>query len=95
MLARGWRGGGGEIDLVAARGRVLALCEVKARSRPEALAEPVTARQRARIARAASAWLARRPPPPGTEVRLDLVTVLVGDGRPAVRHLPGALGDGG
>ena len=89
MLARGWRGGGGEIDLVAARGRVLALCEVKARSRP------VTARQRARIVRAASAWLARRPPPPGTEVRLDLVTVLVGDGRPVVRHLPGALGDGG
>lgn len=95
MLARGWRGGGGEIDLVAARGGVLALCEVKARSEPEALVEPVTARQRARIARAAAAWLARHPPPPDTEVRLDLLTVLLGGRRAVVRHLPGALGEEG
>ncbi|HSJ73403.1 MAG TPA: YraN family protein, partial [Miltoncostaeaceae bacterium] len=31
ILASRWRGAGGELDLVAARGAVVAICEVKAR----------------------------------------------------------------
>ena len=61
VVATRWRGAGGEIDLVAARGGVVALCEVKARSDPAALAEPVTAAQRVRIRRAAEAFVASRP----------------------------------
>jgi len=49
IVARRWRGGGGELDLVARRAGVLAVCEVKVhRGSPVAYA-PVGARQRARI----------------------------------------------
>ncbi len=92
ILARRWRGAGGELDLVAGRAGVLALCEVKARTDPRALLEPHTAAQRRRMARAAAAYLAARPPPPGTTVRLDLVTVRLGRLRAPVRHLPGGAG---
>jgi putative endonuclease len=93
VLATGWRGAGGEIDLVAARGGVLALCEVKARSAPAALGEPVTAAQRARIRRAAEAFVASRPDLAGLQPRLDLVTVRLGRVRARVRHQPGVVAD--
>ena len=86
------RGGGGELDLVAARGGVLALCEVKARSDPAALLEPVTAAQRARIRRAAEAFVASRPDLAGLQPRLDVLTVRLGRVRAHVRHQPGAGG---
>lgn len=88
-----WRGAGGEIDLVAARGRVLALCEVKARSDPAALIEPVTAAQRIRIRRAAEAFVASRPDLAALAPRLDLITVRLGCVRARVRHQPGVVGD--
>lgn len=90
VIAQRWRGGGGELDLVARRGRTLALCEVKARGDPAALAEPMLAAQRARMARAAEAFLAGRPELAGLEVRLDLIAVRLGRWA-AVRHLPGAI----
>jgi putative endonuclease len=93
VLTTGWRGAGGEIDLVAARGGVLALCEVKARSDPAALLEPVTAAQRARIRRAAEAFVASRPDLAGLRPRLDLLTVRLGPVWARVRHQPGAVGD--
>lgn len=89
VVARRWRAAGGEIDLVAARGGVLALCEVKTRSDAAALAEPLTAAQRARMRRAADAWLALHPLAAGGEVRMDLITVRPGRLRARVRHLPG------
>jgi putative endonuclease len=90
VLARRWRAAGGEIDLVVARGGALVLCEVKTRSDAAALDEPLTAAQRARMRRAARAWLALHPPPDGAEVRMDLITVRPGRLRARVRHLPGA-----
>ncbi|WP_217912975.1 YraN family protein [Miltoncostaea marina] len=92
ILATRWRGGGGELDLVAARGRVVAVCEVKTRADDGALAEPLTAAQRGRMARAARAFLARRPELAGHEVRLDLIAVRAGRLRARVRHRPGAAG---
>ena len=92
VLATGWRGAGGEIDLVAARGGVLALCEVKARSDPAALVEPVTAAQRTRIRRAAEAFVASRPDLAALQPRLDVLTVRLGRIRARVRHQPGAAG---
>jgi putative endonuclease len=91
ILARNWRGGGGELDLVARRGAVVAVVEVKRRADPAALAEPVRAAQAARLRRAAEAWLARGdgPPPGVSEVRLDLATVVRRGPLLRVRHLRG------
>jgi putative endonuclease len=91
ILARNWRGPGAELDLVALRGGLLAIIEVKARSRGAALAEPVTAAQQARIERGARAFLAARPELASGAVRFDLLTVWRGHGRSRVRHVPGAF----
>ena len=92
VLTTGWRAAGGEVDLVAARGGVLALCEVKTRSDAAALLEPVTSAQRARIRRAAEAFVAGRPDLGGLHPRLDVLTVRLGRFRARVRHQPGAGG---
>ncbi len=92
VLASRWRGAGGELDLVAARAGVVAICEVKARGDPAALDEPVTAAQRARIARAAEAFLASRPELAERTVRLDLIAVRLTRWRAWVTHRPGGLG---
>ena len=93
ILAARHRAAGGELDLVAARGDVVAICEVKARGDREALTEPVTAAQRDRIRRAAEAYVAARPELAERTVRLDLLAVRLGRFRARVRHLPGAVGD--
>ena len=92
ILASRWRGAGGELDLVAARGGVVAICEVKARGDPTVLDEPVTAAQRARIARAAEAYLAAHPELANRTVRLDLIAVRLGGWRVRVVHRPGVIG---
>jgi putative endonuclease len=93
ILAQRWRGAGGELDLVAVRGGVVAVCEVKARADPRALAEPITAAQRARIRRAGEAFLASRPDLAELSPRLDLITVRIGRWHAQVRHLPGVVAD--
>src|SRR6185369_8239522 len=52
IRARGWRCPSGEIDILARRGRVLAIIEVKSRSEIAAAASALAPRQRRRIARA-------------------------------------------
>jgi putative endonuclease len=91
ILAERWRGAGGELDIVAARGMTLIACEVKTRADPEALAEPLTPMQRARIARAMEAWVALHPGPDWREMRLDLITVRPGRLRARVRHRAGVV----
>ncbi len=89
VVARNWRGSGGELDLVVTRGHVVAVVEVKTRADPAAHTEPVTAAQRERIARAAGAFLAARPGLGGRKIRFDVV--VVGTGWPApVRHIAAA-----
>ena len=75
----------GEIDLLAQRGDVLAVVEVKSRTSIEAALEAVSATQRARLKRAARAIAARRTLRPN--VRLDLVA-LAPNSWP--RHIPDA-----
>jgi putative endonuclease len=95
ILARNVRAGGVELDLVAARGPLLAIVEVKARrgracGAPE---EAVDARKRGRLVRGARAWLAassRRY----ASVRFDVVTCELEDGEWRVRHWPGAFDAG-
>lgn len=93
ILETRWRGGGGELDIVAARGMTVIACEVKTRADGHALIDPLTSAQRLRIARALEAYVARDPVLGGRELRLDLITVRPGRLRSRVRHLPGVVGD--
>ncbi len=77
----------GEIDVVARRGGVVAMVEVKARAHVQDALEAVTARQQDRIARAAAAYLARRPALARLSIRFDIVVVV--PGRPP-RHIADA-----
>lgn len=82
VLGRNLRVKGGEIDLLARDGEVLVFCEVRWRADARfggALAS-IDARKRARMQRAARAWLACRPVLP--RCRLD---VLCADGAPPWR----------
>ena len=99
LMAKGWRVIGfrlktaeAEIDLLARRGRVLAVVEVKRRrSLDEALAA-VAPQQRSRLRAAGAALAARRPDLGDLAVRLDLVALgplAVGLGG-LPRHLPDA-----
>jgi putative endonuclease len=87
IVASHWRCPSGEIDILARRGRVLAIIEVKARRDFATAAESVLPRQRRRIARAASAFLLTRPDLALLTLRFDVM--LVAPPRP-LRHLPGA-----
>jgi putative endonuclease len=80
VVARNWRAGRtGELDVVALRDGVLAVCEVKARS-SEAFGTPleaVTPAKQARIRRLAAAYLAASDV--GTRrIRFDVAAVLGG-----------------
>lgn len=87
VLARNWRAGRLELDLVVRDGPVIAFVEVKTRRPgPQHPAEAVDRRKRAHIVRAARQWIATRPEP-AAEYRFDVVTVkLDAAGRARVRH---------
>ena len=75
ILAHGWRCPSGEIDILARRGGVLAVIEVKSRSEIDIAATALPPRQRRRIARAAEAFLASRPNLAHLGLRFDLMLV--------------------
>lgn len=83
ILARNWRGGGGELDLIVREGEELVFVEVKTRdpSNPEPLAQVRDAKRQRHFRAAASAWRARlpRPRPP---VRFDVLLVTPDPERP-------------
>ena len=78
----------GEIDIVAARGKLIAFVEVKARLRHDDAVSAVTPGQARRIVRAAHAWLAANDAFYAHDCRFDIVTV-----SPYLwpRHLPNAF----
>jgi putative endonuclease len=88
ILARRWRSPVGEIDIIARRRHLLVFVEVKARDKLEDAAWSVTDRQRARIAAAAEAWLARQGEHDFRDMRFD--AVLVAPGR-IPHHIPAAF----
>lgn len=65
----------GEIDIVARRGGILAIVEVKARRDAGAATVALSERQRRRLARAAAAFLARHPELAPLSVRFDVMLV--------------------
>ncbi len=68
----------GEIDLLARRGKVLAVIEVKSRLRLDDALDAVSPDQRERLHRAATMLAARRPGLKDLEVRLDLLALAPG-----------------
>ncbi|MGE4552581.1 MAG: YraN family protein [Desulfovibrionaceae bacterium] len=94
ILARNWRHGRLELDLVCRRGRMLVFVEVKTRGPGSrgAPAEALGRAQAARLARAAAAWLSEHDAW-DTPCRFDLVTATPGpDGAGfTIDHRPGAF----
>lgn len=85
LMAKGYRILGfrlktpqGEIDLLALKGEVLAVVEVKLRGDLDTALAAVTDRQRERLRRAGESLAARRPSLAGAAVRLDLIALAPG-----------------
>ncbi len=73
ILARRYRGGGGEIDIVAMRGRTIVFVEVKARQEMAAAEWTVTPAKLRRIARGARHFLTARRIAPDMTIRCDAI----------------------
>jgi putative endonuclease len=78
ILARRYRGPGGEIDIVAQRGKTLVFVEVKARASRAAAPGSLSVRQRDRIINAAQAFIAGRADLAQLGQRFDLVIAVPG-----------------
>ncbi|RCS24865.1 YraN family protein [Phyllobacterium salinisoli] len=76
ILARRYRTRLGEIDLIARRGDLVLIVEVKARTTLEAAMDAVNHTSMRRIEAAADLWLARQPDRALLSLRFDLVAVL-------------------
>lgn len=92
ILARNLRVGRDELDIVARKGPLLVVCEVRARTNVSWMT-PAQSITRAKIAsvRRGVATLLRQWRLPGVEVRLDVASVVVIDGEPSINYLEGAL----
>jgi len=88
VLGRRVRTRAGEIDIIAVRGKRLAFVEVKRRATREDAEAAVSARQAARIRRAADYWLAHRPRYHGHEQGFDVILMVPGR---LPRHIPNGL----
>ncbi|MBK8013734.1 MAG: YraN family protein [Deltaproteobacteria bacterium] len=78
IVARNWRGGGGEIDRIAWDEEVLCFVEVRARSVATfgGPAETVDGKKQRKIVRAAAAYLTRFSSASMPAVRFDVVAIL-------------------
>ncbi|KUL39881.1 hypothetical protein ADL22_15240 [Streptomyces sp. NRRL F-4489] len=92
ILDRNWRCRYGEIDIVAADGDALVVCEVKTR-RAGWYEHPMSAVRPGKTARLrllAERWLERHGGPPPGGVRIDVIGVLLpARGAPVVEHVRG------
>ena len=98
VVARNCRTRAGELDLVLLDGRTLVFAEVKtmrtgSRSGPERPVLAVGPRKQLQVRRLARAWLAEHDPPPYSEMRFDVVGLLLdpSDRLAAFEHIPNAF----
>lgn len=93
ILARNWRAGRLELDLVAERAGEVVFVEVKTRRPgPQPAREAMTWRQRRTLRRAAASWM--REHQMGRAFRFDLLAVTwPARGSPRIEHIPAVLED--
>ncbi len=84
ILARRVRTPAGELDLVARRGGVLAIVEVKRRPTLDEGVEAVSVHQQSRIVRGTQSFLATRPALTDLTIRFDVIAV---SGPLSIRHV--------
>ena len=78
ILARNYKVPGGEIDIVALRGQVVAFVEVKARPTMDGALSAIDATKRRRISRAASQWLTQNGWAMSRTLRGDAICIAPG-----------------
>lgn len=78
IVARRYKCKAGEIDLIARRGDLIAIIEVKARPSLAEAMDAVTPTAQWRIIAAADHWLARQRDHGALSLRFDLVAILPG-----------------
>ena len=91
VLARNYRAGPKEIDLVTARGGVVAFVEVKTRSTATGGTplEPIRSLKRRAVVAAARRWIHENGLP-RTTYRFDAIAVTTTGGEPVIQHVPDA-----
>ncbi len=89
LLQRNWRGGAGEVDIVAQEGDDLVFVEVKTHNDPRYLEWSVGPDKRRRIVSASRRWLMAHPESDSSYVRYDVILVHEG----SVEHIRNAFGD--
>jgi putative endonuclease len=88
IVARRFRSGVGEIDIIARRRHTIVFVEVKARLNLDDAAYAMTPHQQARIVAAAEAWIAAHPEHANSDFRFDAMLVAPGK---LPRHLTAAF----
>jgi putative endonuclease len=73
ILERNWRSKLGEIDILAKKGRILALVEVKTRADRALASAAILAPQRQRLVRALGHYLKARPELASLDLRCDVI----------------------
>jgi putative endonuclease len=92
IVARRFRSGRRDIDLIAQQGDLIAFVEVKARSGDE-FGDPVEAvnhRKQRELTKSAQTWIDRHGRA-GESYRFDVIGILMKDRRAFVRHVLGAF----
>lgn len=78
IVARNYRAQGGEIDIIAIRGRTVAFVEVKARGDLDSALIAITPQKQSRFSRAANRWLASNPWAINHTLRADAIFIAPG-----------------
>ncbi|MEX3010979.1 YraN family protein [Hoeflea sp. TYP-13] len=88
IVARRFKTRVGEVDLIARKGDLVALVEVKARATEQAAIDAVTATAARRIAAAGDIWLSRQKDAARLSIRCDIIAVVP---RRWPKHFPDAF----
>jgi len=90
ILSRRYKTKAGEIDIIAVRGKIVAIVEVKQRETREAAEASLTTLAEKRISTAAEVFLSRTPSVQNKDMRFDLIFII---GRWRIFHIPDAWRD--
>ncbi len=88
IVKRGYKTKLGEIDIIARKGNLIAIVEVKARANTQMAVDAVTITSQRRIANAAHIWLSKQKDFADLSLRFDIVAVVP---KKWPRHYPGAF----